>query len=386
MSETARLAVFFLVVLSVWALMHLYVGQRLWRLPGLDTSAGHLALVLAGSLLFFAYPLGRGLDHRGWGGVAYGLELVGAQWMGVLFLLVSALLLVDVLTGFGSWARSFVPAARLGGLTLALGLAAIGTVQGVRAPVVRHAEIQLAGLPEDATGLRIAHLSDLHLGRLLDERWLAARVAQVIAEQPDLVLITGDLVDSDSRHMERMLPTLRGLRAPLGVFAVSGNHEFYAGIERSLALMERAGFTVLRDRAVAVRPGLVLAGVDDLTARRQLGARGEPLVQALDGRPAGATIFLSHSPWHAAEVAARGGDLMLSGHTHSGQIWPFNLLVKLQYPLIAGRYVVKGMPVLVSRGTGTWGPRMRLWRPSEIWVLTLRPAGAQGVSATRNPT
>lgn len=386
MSETARFAVFLAVVLSVWALMHLYVGLRLWRLPWLGTPAGRLALVTAGVLLLLSYPLGRVLDREGWSAAGHLLELAGAQWMGVLFLVVSALLLVDLATGFGFWARPFVPAARLGGAAIALVLAAVATVEGVRAPVVRHAELRLAHLPPHAAGLRIAHLSDLHLGPLLGERWLAGRVDQVLDERPDLVVITGDLVDSDSRHVERMLPVLERLRAPLGVFAVSGNHEFYAGLERSLALMERAGFTLLRDRAVEVRPGLVVAGVDDLTARRQFGMRGEPFADALDGRPGGATILLSHSPWRAAEAAARGVDLMLSGHTHAGQIWPFNLLVGLQYPLVAGMYEVEGMRVLVSRGTGTWGPRMRLWLPSEIWVLTLRPTGAQGESTTRNPT
>ncbi|MGV8039014.1 MAG: metallophosphoesterase [Thermoanaerobaculaceae bacterium] len=184
-------------------------------------------------------------------------------------------------------------------------------------------------------------------------------------------MITGDLVDSDSRHVERMLPVLKRLRAPLGVFAVSGNHEFYAGIDRSVALMQEAGFTVLRDRAVEVRPGLVLAGIDDLTARRQFATPGDPMSSALDSRPPGATILLSHTPWRAADVAAKGVALMLSGHTHDGQIWPFNYLVRLQYPLAGGRYEVGGMQMLVSRGTGTWGPRMRLWRPSEIWLLTL---------------
>lgn len=371
MSETARFAVFLVVVLSVWALMHLYVGHRLWRLPWLATPSGHLTLVVAGALLLLSFPLGRILDRQGWTAAGRLLELTGAQWMGVLFLLVSALLLVDVGTGFGLWARPFVPAARLGGAAIALALAAVATVQGVRAPVVRHAGLRLAQLPPDAAGLRLAHLSDLHLGPLLGERWLAERVNQVLAERPDLVVITGDLIDSDSRHVEEMIPVLKRLQAPLGVFAVSGNHEFYAGLERSVALMEEAGFTVLRDRAVEVRPGLVLAGIDDLTARRQFATPGDPLASTLDSRPPGATILLSHTPWRATDAAAKGVVLMLSGHTHDGQIWPFNYLVRLQYPRVGGLYEVGGMQMLVSRGTGTWGPRMRLWRRSEIWLLTL---------------
>ncbi|HPC82153.1 MAG TPA: metallophosphoesterase [Thermoanaerobaculaceae bacterium] len=374
MSETARLAVFLAAVLAIWTSMHLYVGHRLWRLPGVSAPGVRPALVAAGVLLMLAYPLGRVLDRLGWRAAGHALELVGAQWMGVLFLVLTTLVLVDLLTGLGFWFKPWVPAARLGAAALALALAAVATIQGLRAPALRHAEVRLAGLPEAAAGLRVAHLSDLHLGPLLGERWLDGRVAQVLAERPDLVVITGDLVDSDSRHVESMLPALQRLAAPLGVWAVSGNHEFYAGIEASLSLMERAGFEVLRDRAVEVAPGLVLAGVDDLTARRQLGIGGDVLGAALDGRPAGATILLSHTPWLAAEAARRGVGLMLSGHTHDGQIWPFGLLVRLQYPLVGGRYEVDGMQVLVSRGTGGWGPRMRLWRRAEIWLLTLQPA------------
>jgi predicted MPP superfamily phosphohydrolase len=113
--------------------------------------------------------------------------------------------------------------------------------------------------------------------------------------------------------------------------------------------------------------------VDDLTARRQFGSdEDRPVEKALANRPPGATILLSHSPWQADTAAAAGAGLMISGHTHNGQVWPFNYLVRLRYPLLGGRYEVSGMPVIVCRGTGTWGPRMRLWLPSEIVRIKLR--------------
>ncbi|MCJ7596519.1 MAG: metallophosphoesterase, partial [Desulfobacterales bacterium] len=115
--------------------------------------------------------------------------------------------------------------------------------------------------------------------------------------------------------------------------------------------------------------------VDDLTARRRNGQGGEPISQALVGRPPGATILLSHTPWQAERIAKAGVGLMLSGHTHGGQIWPFDYLVRSRYPLLEGRYEVNGMTVIVCRGTGTWGPRMRLWRPSEILSVTFRGKG-----------
>jgi predicted MPP superfamily phosphohydrolase len=171
-----------------------------------------------------------------------------------------------------------------------------------------------------------------------------------------------------------MLETLRRLRAPLGVWAVMGNHEFYDSRGIGLTLMQQAGVTVLRDRWAEVSPGLVLAGVDDLTTRRYRAGpqEGDSVLKALAARPPGATILLSHTPWEADVAAGAGAGLMLSGHTHGGQIWPFNYVIRRHYPLLAGRYEVAGMTVLVCHGTGTWGPRMRLWAPGEILRVTLR--------------
>lgn len=373
MSETARMAIFLSIALSIWALMHVYVAHRVWRLPLLSAPHAHLVLVVGLMVLWVSYPLGRVLDRLDLPTASYLLELAGATWMGVLFLLLTCLLVVDLTTGFGAWGGSRLPALRAAAVGIAVLLSLVGAVQGLRPPVVRHLDVRLPGLPPDADGLRVVQLSDMHLGPLLGETWLRSIVDRVGALRPDLVLVTGDLVDSDSAHVEDMLPELRRLHAPLGVFAVTGNHEFYAGLDRSVKLLLDAGFEVLRDRHVEVRPGLVLAGVDDLVTRHHFGLRNGALVTALAGRPAGATILLSHSPLLADQAAEMGVGLMLSGHTHNGQIWPFNYLVRLQFRLMGGLYRVGPMQVLVSRGTGTWGPRMRLWRPGEIWMLTLRP-------------
>ena len=154
---------------------------------------------------------------------------------------------------------------------------------------------------------------------------------------------------------------------------MTGNHEYYAGLDRSVALFEAAGYRVLRDSAAEVIPGFVLAGVDDLGARRRFGGRNDQAIgRALADRPPGAVVLLSHSPLQPEKAAALGVGLMLSGHTHSGQVWPFNYLVRLSNPLVGGRYEIGGMTVIVGRGTGTWGPRMRLWQPSEILRITFR--------------
>ena len=186
------------------------------------------------------------------------------------------------------------------------------------------------------------------------------------------MVIVGDLVDGNVRHVEPLVPLLQQLRAPLGVWAVTGNHEYYAGLDGSVKLLDYAGYQLLRNRWAEATPGLIIAGVDDLTAREQFGQHDDAIEKALPHRPPGATILLSHSPLAVERAAAAGANLMLSGHTHAGQVWPFNFLVQLKYPRLVGRYEVDGMTLVVCRGTGTWGPPMRLWRPSEILRIKLR--------------
>jgi predicted MPP superfamily phosphohydrolase len=136
-------------------------------------------------------------------------------------------------------------------------------------------------------------------------------------------------------------------------------------------MFEEAGVHLLRNAWIDLRPGLVMAGVDDLSGNQNAGDARAYLATALAARPVGATVLLSHAPVQADFAAGKGVDLMLSGHTHGGQIWPFDYVVKQRFPLLEGMYEVGGMRVIVSRGTGTWGPRMRLWRPAEILRVTL---------------
>ena len=266
---------------------------------------------------------------------------------------------------------------RVGAAAVAVGcaLSALALVQGLRPPVVRDYVVRLAGLPPALVGTVVVAVADLHLGTLIGERWLLARIAQVEALRPDLILALGDVVEGHGGAERGFGAALRGFSAPLGAWAVTGNHEHYGRAPGGNPLTD-GGFTVLHDRWAVVRPGLVLAGVDDLTSRAHRGAGQDSAAvrRALEGRPAGATIFLSHSPLRAEDAARAGAGLMLSAHTHGGQIWPLTYLSALSYPLQAGRYEVAGMPVIVSRGTGTWGPRMRLWRPGEILRITLRSA------------
>jgi uncharacterized protein len=369
------LTVFLSVVLCVWTAMHVYAFWRIASLPWIAAYLSRRALAILAVALWASYPLARILGARHWDALAGPLEWAGAAWIGVLFLIFSALLVVEVGTVGGWLLPRLAPTLRSGAVVVALVLSGLALVQGLRPPVVRDYEVRLAGLPPERRRLTLVEVSDLHLGTLLGRRWMESLVGRVNALQPDLVVVAGDLVDGNVDRVEPLLDVLRTVRAPLGVWAVTGNHEFYAGLERSVRLLESAGYTVLRDRWAEVVPGLVLAGVDDLTARRQFGLGNQSIQKALAGRPPGATVLLSHSPSQAEAAAAAGAGLMLSGHTHNGQIWPFGWVVRLFYPRIGGRYDVAGMPLIVCRGTGTWGPRLRLWLPGEIVRIRLEPAG-----------
>ena len=329
-------------------------------------------LILTGLLLWALLFMGRLFHHGGTGALTATIELFGMLWLGTLFLLFIPLLAMDVITGFGFLLPRWAPSLR--GWTLLAGgmLSAIALFQGLRPPVVQSYEVRLAGLTNEMDGKVLVALSDLHLGSLIGKRWLAARVDQVRKEQPDLVVLLGDIFEGHGRSQEEALPILRQLSAPLGVWAVTGNHEFHGTDNISIRLMNAAGFVLLRNRWVEVQPGFILAGVDDLTTKYRRRQGGDFIAEALAGRSPGVTVLLSHTPWQADRAAGLGANLMLSGHTHGGQIWPFGYLTRRAYPLLGGRYEVDGMPVIVCRGTGTWGPRMRLWRPGEILRVTLR--------------
>jgi predicted MPP superfamily phosphohydrolase len=364
---------FLAIVLVVWTGMHMYV---FWRLRSISVPARVPGYVFAivGCILWSSYVMAHVLDHFV---LARFLEIVGANWVGILFLLMISFLVVDVVTLFGWLWPNFTGTLRSWAVVASAILSSIALVQGHRAPVIDRYEVRLAGLPDEMDGTVLILASDFHLGTRLGKDWLAARVQQIQAERPDLIVLAGDIVEGDNSSERELLSPLRTLRAPLGIWGVAGNHEFdEESVSRPDAGQDN-GIRVLHDNWAAVRPGLVLAGVQDLTSRRRHGQTGNFVQRALEGRPnSGATIFVSHTPWEVETVAQSGAGLMLSGHTHEGQIWPFGYVVGFTHPFLSGQYEVNGMPLIVCRGTGTWGPRMRLWRRGEISRITLRSTQA----------
>jgi predicted MPP superfamily phosphohydrolase len=264
----------------------------------------------------------------------------------------------------------------LGVGSVGLGLAAFALRQGLAAPALRRIEVPLARWPRALDGYRIVQLSDIHIGPLLDRRFAKSLAERVNALAPDLVVITGDLVDGSVRRIGDEVEPLGVLRARHGVFFVTGNHDYYSGADDWVARMTGLGWRALRNEAVAIEAdgaSFDLAGVDDHRGSMVEPGGGEDLERALSDRaPDRPVVLLAHDPGSFRRASQMGVDLQLSGHTHGGQIWPFRWMVRVTVPWVAGLYRVGASAVYVSSGTGFWGPPMRLGAPAEITELVLR--------------
>lgn len=365
---------FSIVLNIVGTLFHLYVAARLYSLDAVRSRIPRRAWWVGALLVWLLYFAGvrigdEALDWRWWPGQ------FALTWLGITFLMSLCLLAADILGGFGWWWRAHTQKLRAAGALAGVLLAAFAIFQGMRAPVVVDHEVVLKDLPKALDGTVIVAVSDIHLGAQRRSEWMAARVEQINALEPAAVLLLGDLVENNPIGEPQLAPTLRRLRAPLGVWAVTGNHEFYGDVEATVREFEEGGVRWLRDRQVALAPGLMLAGIEDIgRAMRREGELTSGLARTIPAPTDTATILMSHIPAAQviAEASARSVDLMLSGHTHGGQIWPFNHAVQSRFEKYIGAYDVDGMRLYVTRGAGSWGPRMRLWRPGEIIRLTLR--------------
>ena len=340
--------------------MQIYVFWRAATVPWIQRHVPRKYLIWGGIVIWLAFVLGRNLLH----------DPYTIIWLGMVFLLAVAMLAADIITLFGWLFRKTAPVIR--GYALIAGgiLIIIAIVQGVRPPVVRDYAVDMPGLPKKLDGLVIVALADTHLGSILGPQWLDERQIQVQAMQPDMIFFLGDTIDRyDPSSVDIFLPGLKKFTAKYGVWAISGNHDRQ---EDRIAMLRKAGFKVLLNQWTEVQPGLILAGVESPDHHGETINKDPLIDKTLKGKPAKTTILLSHEPLGYVRAASSGVNLMLSGHTHGGQIWPFNYLERIEFPLIAGRYEVDRMTVIVSRGTGSWGPRMRLWYPGEILRITLR--------------
>ena len=263
-----------------------------------------------------------------------------------------------------------------------LGLTAASCLLGLlraRHPRLVEVAVPIRGLPPSLSGFSIAQISDLHVGPTIRRGFVARIVARVNRLEADVIAVTGDLVDGTVGQLQTDTAPLADLRARLGVYFVTGNHEYYSGEREWTREITRLGLSVLKNEHVVLRRGgdeIVLAGVTDYSAQYFDPAQRSDPVAALRGAPsgAGARILLAHQPSTAAAAAEAGFDLQISGHTHGGQFLPWNFFVGFFQPFTAGLYRGPVLSVYVSRGTGYWGPPNRFGVPGEITRLRLVPA------------
>jgi predicted MPP superfamily phosphohydrolase len=369
-----RLVRFALTVMPILIGLHTYIGWRL--LPALPivmpgTVVGGLLLGLSTLLIplgMFARFLVRGqsvADRFSWAGsLVMGLfsSLLVLTLLRDLFLLVA-----QTPSLAGPTAIAVVVAAGL--LTL------VGFVNARRVAQVVCIDIPLVGLPAQLAGFTIVQLSDIHVGATIKGGYVAAIVDRVNGLNADLIAITGDVVDGDVQQLSAHTAPLAKLRARHGAFVVTGNHEYYSGALNWMAEFQRLGLRGLMNEHVVIDHDgahMVVAGVTDYSAHLFDPAQRSNPVAALVGSPQGIPkILLAHQPRTAPAAAAAGFDLQLSGHTHGGQFWPWNLFVFLQQPFTAGLHKLGQLWVYTSRGTGYWGPPKRFGAPSEITLLRL---------------
>jgi predicted MPP superfamily phosphohydrolase len=393
-----RLPTFIVIALCLLAAIHYYLWARLIRDPQLPPRwrpiASTLLFLLAASMPV-ALVLGRA--HPG---IRRLLSWPAFLWMGIMFLLLVTLLSTDLarlLWRLGrrairalsdadaaptagpqlSLRRTFLARSVAAGASLAVAGLTLSAIRSARGPIgVRKVRVRLDRLPAAQDGFTIAQITDVHVGATIGRSFIEEIVRQTNELSPDLIAITGDLVDGTVEQLGHLVEPLRNLRARHGVFFVSGNHEYFSAPEEWFNELPQLGIRVLRNERLPIgnaAGSFDLAGIDDRSAVHYggLGPR-QALAQALTGRdPRRELVLLAHQPSVVVEAEPFQVGLQLSGHTHGGQIWPFGYLVRLQQPFIAGLHRRGDSQIYVSRGTGYWGPPMRVGAPPEITEIRL---------------
>ncbi|MDE1138056.1 metallophosphoesterase [Paraburkholderia tropica] len=377
--------------IAIGILLHAYVGFRL--IPDLPVPAAVkwlavLWLVLSVLVIppgmlarrFKRQPLG---DRLAWTGMLF----MGFFSSLLMLTIMRDLVLASLMTVAAIWPHAADLARwRTGSaaavVVLAFASTAFGFFNARRRARVRNVDVPIRNLPAELDGFTIVQLSDIHVGPTIKHDYVERIVRAVNQLDADVVAITGDVVDGSVQHLADHTAPLGRLAAQHGVYLVTGNHEYYSGADAWVAEFRRIGLTVLMNQHVVIEHGgarLVLAGVTDYTGGHFDPAHRSDPQGALRGAPddVNTRVLLAHQPRSAHAAADAGYTLQLSGHTHGGQIFPWNFLVRLQQPFTAGLEKLGSLWVYTSRGTGYWGPPKRLGAPSEI--TRVRLVGARPV-------
>ncbi|NVO20217.1 MAG: metallophosphoesterase [Bacteroidetes bacterium] len=378
-----QMIVFLTVVLSIYSAVNYYIYSRgLMAIPA-DSSFRPwypwLYLFLSGS-----YIIARFLERMWLSPVSDVFTWIGSFWLGLMIYLLLAVIAIDIIRLihlvlpvypriFGS-APSTARFWLFKGAIILAGLVVFAGYINAMNPVIRNLDLKIRKKSERHKELKIVLASDIHMGTLVGPSRTARLVKQINSLKPDLILFAGDMVDEDLAPVIRhdLGRSLKKLQAPLGVYAITGNHEYIGGAEKAVKYLQEHGITFLRDTSILVDNSFYLAGRDDKDKSRFSGKQRKSLSEVLEGvdktRP---IIMMDHQPFKLDEVQAAGVDLQLSGHTHHGQLWPFNYITSAIYELSWG-YKQKGnSQFYVSSGYGGWGPPVRLGNRPELVCIKI---------------
>jgi predicted MPP superfamily phosphohydrolase len=376
---TLFLFTFFLIYIS----MHLYAYLKIKAVFafGIPTN---IFLITFMVIMVFAPIIIHKSEKQGSEFFARLMSYVGYMWMGLLFLFTCASLVIDIyhflLYLSGLIVRkdliALIPSPRISffiPLILSILIAVYGYFEAKNIRTER-ITIKSPKIPESVGRLRIVQISDVHLGLIVRKEMLERILKEVNAAGPDMLISTGDLVDGQINSLPGLAELLSEINPRYGKFAITGNHEFYAGLNQAMDFTEKAGFTILRGKGLTIAGLINVAGVDDPAGNNYGLYRKVKEKELLSGLPPEKfTLFLKHRP--LLDKNAIGlFDLQLSGHTHKGQVFPFSLITRLSYPADSGCLTLQNNSHLyVSRGAGTWGPPIRFLSPPEVTVIEILP-------------
>jgi len=375
------MSLFWITFLLIYGFMHLYTYLKIKAAFVLHTVTG-VFLILFMVAMIFAPTIVHLCEDYGLEFTARLMSYIGYTWMGLLLLFAPSSFIIDLyrLTVYLLNRRfrrslvSFIPSARLSFFIPLVLSALIFSYGYFEAKDIRTERIiiRTSKIPEEVGKLKIVQVSDIHLGLIVREEKLKRIINEVKAANPDMLVSTGDLVDGQSNSLSGLAELLKEINPKYGKFAITGNHEFIAGLNQSLDFTEKAGFTVLRGERLTVSGLINVVGVDDPIGKRYGFSRDVREKELLSGLSRDKfTLLLKHRPL-VDENALGLFDLQLSGHTHGGQIFPYSLLTKIYYPAQAGCLnLINNSYLYVNRGAGTWGPPIRFLSPPEVTVIEL---------------
>jgi predicted MPP superfamily phosphohydrolase len=382
---STRFLVFICIVTGILSLLAFYTGGRLIRWSG--WAAQHRGIVwLVLGLFVLLQVLGPFLYRLYPGRVSQGfiLHWVTYTTLGLFASLFFYTFATDLVLGL--WKIITRPdnsvdlqrRGFLAVLAMTLGSGVIGITQAIRGPKIFAVDVPIANLPQELDGFKIAQISDLHVGPTIGRSYTEQVVQMVNELSPDLIALTGDFVDGTVSHLRRAIEPISQLKAKHGMFFVTGNHEYYWGVREWLDAFRSFGARILLNEHVVIQEGgkeMVIAGVTDRSAGGMVPEHESSPRKAIEGAPEESIkILLAHQPASYKEASEAGFNLQLSGHTHGGQFFPWNIVVKLAQRYYKGLNQHENMWIYVSRGAGYWGPPHRFAVPSEISLLTLKRA------------